>query len=404
MSKLLSIFRLHVNFYLSIRSPHCHLSHPDLDHFWPMAPPPRSRVLKKADFQQVFKSLKPTLFSENVKPTALIQKISSISWSATGSLLATCTSANIRVWNPERASVKTSTELRNAHPKTGAAFGANGVSGDLVERVAFCPVQESVLASTGHDGLVRLWDVRVPGGTAGTGGRGTAVADCRVGKEGSHLAWHPDGNELLAGRRDDIIYSVDVRRGIVSDTMPSLSLEATERIGRTKDLYYNLSFSNSGREVFATTDRGPVKIFDYPSMDHIHTLAGHPATTYTAKHAPSGAYIAVGSADSTISIWDTVNFLCTHTLNAQNQFTSIKDLSFSFDGQFLVAGSGDAARDGVAGLNIFCVETGECAHTIETANCPTYVAWHPTRYLLAYGGDPGGLRTVGLGGVVVLGS
>jgi len=213
---------------------------------------------------------------------------------------------------------------------------------------------------------------------------------------------------LIAGLGRKVLISpgisVDVRRGIVSDTMPSLSLEATERIGRTKDLYYNLSFSNSGREVFATTDRGPVKIFDYPSMDHIHTLAGHPATTYTAKHAPSGAYIAVGSADSTISIWDTVNFLCTHTLNAQNQFTSIKDLSFSFDGQFLVAGSGDAARDGVAGLNIFCVETGECAHTIETANCPTYVAWHPTRYLLAYGGDPGGLRTVGLGGVVVLGS
>ncbi|KXL42840.1 hypothetical protein M433DRAFT_41884, partial [Acidomyces richmondensis BFW] len=348
-----------------------------------MAPPPRSRVLKKADFQQVFKSLKPTLFSENVKPTALIQKISSISWSATGTLLATSTSANIRVWNPERASVKTSIELRNAHPKTGAAFGTNGVSGDVVEKVAFCPVQENLLASTGHDGLVRLWDVRVPGGTAGVGGKGTAVADCRVGKEGYHLAWHPDGNELLAGRRDDSIYSIDVR-------------QATERISRAKDVYYNLSFSNSGREVFATTDRGPVKIFGYPSMDHIHSLAGHPATTYVAKHSPSGAYIAVGSADSTISLWDTVNFLCTHTLNAPNQFTSIKDLSFSFDGQFLVAGSGDAARDGSAGLNIFCVETGEVAHTIDTANCPTYVAWHPTRYLLAYGGDPGGLRTVGL--------
>jgi THO complex subunit 3 len=53
--------------------------------------------------------------------------------------------------------VKSSTELRSG----GTA---------MVEKVAFCPTQEAVLASTGGDGVCRLWDVRVAGG--GEGGCG----------------------------------------------------------------------------------------------------------------------------------------------------------------------------------------------------------------------------------------
>ncbi|KAF2763712.1 WD40 repeat-like protein [Teratosphaeria nubilosa] len=353
-----------------------------------MPAPIRSRHLKKSDFQQLFKPLKPTLFSESPspRPSTLIQKITSISWSATGSLLATCTTSNIRIWNPERANVKSSTELRNAHPKHGAAFGTAGVSGDAVEKVAFCPDRENVLASTGADGMVRVWDVRVPGGATGVAGRGTPVGDVRIGDSGIFLTWHPGGDQLLASRKDDMIHCVDVRQ----------CLKGKDEKGN-KDIFYQLSFSNSGREVFAPTADGVVKIFDYPTFTHLHTLSGHTATAYCVRHSPAGSHVAVGSADSTISLWDTTSWFCSGTLNAPSQLTSVKDMSFSFDGQYLVAGSGSEARDGLPGLNVYHVDTGEVALTVETANCPTFVAWHPGRYWVAYAGDPGGLKVVGAG-------
>lgn len=366
-----------------------------------MAPVVRSRPLKKNDLPALFKPLKPVLFSESLasRPSSLVQKIASVSWSPTGSLLATCTVANIRIWSAERPNVKNSTELKNAHAKNGAAFGSSGVSGDTIEKVAFCPNTEGVLASTGHDGMVRLWDVRVPGGAA-TGGKGAVLGDCKVGRQGEFLTWHPNGREMLVGRKDDRIYSVDVRRMLSADSTPSYNLEATESLRRSRDIYTTVAFSNSGREVFATTEDGPVKIFDYPSMTPLHTLAGHTGPSYTVQHSPAGSYVAVGSADSTISLWDTSTWFCNHTLASPSQLTSIKDLSFSFDGTYIVAGSGDTARDGSPGMEIYHVDAGEVVHTVETSNCPTHVAWHPTRYWLAYAGDPGGLKVVGSGSVM----
>ncbi|KAK4543628.1 hypothetical protein LTR36_005273 [Oleoguttula mirabilis] len=365
--------------------------------------PPRYRGIKKNELSASVKLNKPLLFSESLgRPSGLVQKIGCVEWSPTGTLLATCTTATIRIWNAERPHVKSSTEIKNAHAKGGVAFGAPGVSGETVEKIAFCPTVEGVLASSGRDGMVRLWDVRVPGGIANLGGRGTALADCRTGNEGTFLTWHPNGREMLLGRDDSRIYSVDVRQMSGADSTPAYTLEATERIhrGSSSTTYYQMAFSNTGREVFATTKGGPVKIFDYPSMSLLHTLTGHPETTYTVQQSPAGTYVAAGSADSTISLWDTHNWFCTHTLSSQSQSTSIKDISFSYDGAYLVAGSGDMARDVGGGMAIYHVDSGEVVHTVETINCPTFVAWHPTRYWIAYAGDPGGLKVVGGAGSV----
>ena len=108
--------------------------------------------------------------------------------------------AHIRIWNPERPNVKSSTEIRNGHNSSFA--GGPGGSGAVVEKVAFCPTTENILASTGHDGGVRLWDVRVPGGAA-SAGKGTQLADCKVGDPVLFLTWHPDGGDARGyqGRR-----------------------------------------------------------------------------------------------------------------------------------------------------------------------------------------------------------
>ncbi len=364
----------------------------------------RSRPLKKADFALFIKPLKPTLYADAPPPPPRHgvvyspPNIKSLSWSATGSLLATCTGANIRVWNAERGpNVKNSTELKNAHAKGGVAFGSAGVNGDAVEKVAFSPSAEGVLASCGGDGMVRLWDVRAPGvvGAVGAGKGSPVLGGCKVGGEAAFLTWRPDGAEVLVGRKDDEVYSVDVRHLASSNGAAASGIEATKRLSHGKDVLYEMAFSNTGREIFATANDGTVKILDYPSMAHLHTLSAHPAPCYTVQHSPAGNYLAIGSGDGTVSLWDTHCWLATHSLAAPNQTTSVRHLSFSWDGMYLVAGAGSDAKDGMPGLNVWHVDTGEVVHVVETQYATSQVAWHPSRYWIAYAGDHGGLKVVG---------
>lgn len=371
-----------------------------------MAPVVPSRPLKKDTFPNVFKSLKPVLFSESTssRPSLLVPNIRALSWSPTGSLIATCTSAHIRVWNPERPNVKSSTEIRNGH--NGSFAGGPGGSGSAVEKVAFCPIMDNVLASTGYDGGVRLWDVRVPGGAAG-GGKGVQLVDCKVGEPakdpGLFLTWHPQGTALLVGTKEDVVMSIDIRRMMEMDgTNSKWGLDATQCSPfdgqKASCHYYGMCFSNSGREVFAATGDGPVQILDYPSMSLLHTLSGHTQASYTVQESPRGDWVAVGGGDSLITLWDTSDWHCMHALTSHA--SAVRDISFSFDGTYLATGSGGDARDGGPGLEVYHVDTGDVAHTIDTSNAVTVAAWHPYKYWIAYAGDPGGLKIVGSGSSV----
>ena len=365
-----------------------------------MAPPHSGlyKPMKKDALPTIVKTYKPTLFSESTstRPSQLVPNIRALSWSPTGSLIATCTSAHMRIWNPERPNVKSSTEIRSGHNSSFA--GGPSSSGAVVEKVEFCPTTENVLASTGHDGGVRLWDVRVPGGVAG-GGKGTQLADCKVGDPGLFLTWHPNGRELLVGTKEDTVHALDVRKTMnFDDAISHWTLDATERTPEDKSSstrYYAMCFSNSGREVFATTGDGPVKIFDYPSMELLHTISGHTHATYAVQHSPRGDWLAVGGGDSIITLWDTTSWHCSHALTAHT--SAIRDLSFSFDGAYIIAGSGSDARDGGKHIEIYHADTGDVVHNIETTHAVTTVAFHPHKYWIAYAGDAGGLKVFGIG-------
>ena len=72
---------------------------------------------------------------------------------------------------------------------------------------------------------------------------------------------------------------------------------------------------------------------------------------------------------------------------------AVKGVSFTWDGSYVVGGSDEGN-----GLQIAHVETGEYVHTVPTTMPAPCVAWHPSRYWLAYSGDPMGLKIVGAAG------
>ena len=85
---------------------------------------------------------------------------------------------------------------------------------------------------------------------------------------------------------------------------------------------------------------------------------------------------------------------------------AVRGVSWSFDGRF-ICGACDEPGCGGSGLEIFHAESGESVYTVPTggnhvSGIPA-VAWHPSRYWLAFSNTPdapggGGLRIVGAAG------
>lgn len=104
--------------------------------------------------------------------------IRSIAWNPLGTLIATGSAdRTLRVWNPERPSIRFSTDLK------GHLAG--------VERVAWNPQKEAELCSVSSDGVVKFWDVKNKTCTNEVKGLGDAIT----------MAWCPDGETLVVGNK-----------------------------------------------------------------------------------------------------------------------------------------------------------------------------------------------------------
>ncbi|KAJ9164871.1 WD40 repeat-like protein [Coniochaeta hoffmannii] len=339
-----------------------------------MAPLLRPRAsLQKDKFATYFAPLNSQLYSD-IPPSArgVQATIRSIAWSPLGNLVATG-SANktLRVWNPEKANVRFSTELK------GHAAA--------IHKVAFNPIKDGELASVSDDGVVKFWDVRTKNCTSEVKGLGDAFT----------LVWAPDGESLIVGNKSDKLF-------ILSPTQ-STPISSHQQSVQTNQI----AFDWSGNKIFVTTGEGQTRILSYPGLEPVlrldyavdpddgkgkeFKLTGHTSSCVTAELQPTGRYLATGGTDSIIALWDTTDWICHRTLTKMSG--PVRSISFTFDGSYIAGGS-----DEEAGVHVWHTETGEHLYTFKSRDNSPVVAWAPTRYCLAYSENSvgGGLRIAGV--------
>jgi len=307
----------------------------------------RSKSVAKPNFGAYISKLKTATYPSAVPRGyhATSSPIRALAWSPLGTLVAAgYANRELRVWNPEKTDTKSATELR------GHTLG--------LEAVAWNPVLDAELASVSEDSTVRFWDVRAR----------KESAQVKLGGGGLSIAWRGNGQELVVGRRDDVLLGIDRRMNQITETWKQ-NVQTNQ-----------IMFSYGGDELLLTTGDGAVKIVEYPTFKTLYTINGHTSACSSLDLSPSGTCLAIGGSDSLISLWDTRHFFCHRTL--PDMTGPVNSVSFSFDGSYVVGGS----EEGNA-LDIAHTETGEYVHRIEGVLGARAVQWHPKRYALAYSMD-----------------
>ena len=274
-----------------------------------------------------------------------------------------------------------------------------------VSSLGFSP-DGALLASTGQDNTIRLWDIATGEAVQVLQGGSHTVKGVDFSPDGNLLAaiepnqmialwdlstgrimrqigspelqtcgleFSPDGTLLVSGHVDTLVRLWDVESGELVRTLSGM-----------EGLTCPVAFSPDGALVASgggNTD-SRILIWEVASGQLRHTLVGHAPNVYRIVFSPDGTLLASASGDRTAKLWDVTNGQLLHSLDADQY--KLMYVAFSPDGQLLASGGDDSK------VRLWDVESGDLLHTLRGHSREIYtVAFSPVDWLLASAGEGG---------------
>jgi WD40 repeat protein/serine/threonine protein kinase len=255
-----------------------------------------------------------------------------------------------------------------------------------VNAVAFHPKDRRLVASTGTDGTVRLWDV----------GKGEQVRTLRAHADVVWgLAFSPDGGRLAAAGGGDqksaknvtvwdtttwhevprsplaapsglrtVAFSPDGRllaaAGMASSPVAVWDLATgtqTAALHGHTWVVWQVAFRPDGRRIAAASHDGTVRVWDVTTgQEVVRPPLRHAAGATGVAFSPDGGRLATASLDGTVRVWDTTSWK--PLLVRSDAAAEVSCVAFSPDGRRLAWGSTDAT------VKVADAATGEVLETL----------------------------------------
>ncbi len=241
-----------------------------------------------------------------------------------------------------------------------------------VRCVQFSPsLSRQLLASGGHDCVVKIWDV----------GTGECLQTLQGHTEAAwSVAWRADGQMLASGGFDSIIRLWDIYTG---ECLKTLSGHAS--------MIFSVAWHSDSRRLASGSSDTTIKIWDTETGTCLQTLTGHNSMVLAIAWSPDGGILASGSQDCTLKLWDVQTGTCIATLPGHTG--GIWSIAWNPDGHLLASGSEDRM------VKLWDVTDAKCLKTLQGHSAWIgSVGWSPDGHLLASGSDDGTVRLWDLAG------
>ncbi|MAT97548.1 MAG: hypothetical protein CL608_10435 [Anaerolineaceae bacterium] len=183
------------------------------------------------------------------------------------------------------------------------------------------------IASSADDGTVRLWDAATGNLLRTLEGTGQSITS---------VSWSPDGRFLAAGVNEGQFFIFDKNSPILVWEAASGALLHT--LTGHKAAVRSVVWSADGRFLASGSDDNTVRIWDAAGK-LLRTFRGHTAAVRSVAWSPDGRFLASGSADNTVRIWDAAEGKLLFALRGHTDL--VRGVSWSPDGRFLASGSDD---------------------------------------------------------------
>jgi WD40 repeat protein len=117
------------------------------------------------------------------------------------------------------------------------------------------------------------------------------------------------------------------------------------------NVIYALAFSADGRYLASGSYDRTVRLWDMGQMQQVHVLTGHTDFIFAVAFSPDGTRLVSGSYDRTLRLWDVQQGKLLNTM--QGHADRVRAAAFSPDGHYIASGSDDKT------VRLWSAKTGE---------------------------------------------